>query len=182
MTMTAYTTTRNVYQRVFNRDYWHHRNAQKTLYGQFVRRGSLAFDIGANRGEVSQTFLELGARVVAVEPNPVLAAEIRRHLGRGVHVENAAAGARPGRAELHIGRDSGHSTLSREWLERVPTGDRWEGTLETEVTTLDVLIRNHGVPDFVKIDVEAYRRRRSSPASPLQSRRSASSIKLPTRK
>ncbi len=154
--MTAYRLARNVYQRLFNRDYWRHRQEQKDLYRMFVKHGSLAFDIGANKGEVSAAFLELGARVVAVEPNPELAREISRCYGRGIRVENAAVGAEPGRAELNLGRDSGHSTLSREWLERAPTADRWEGTVLTDVTTLDALIEKYGTPDFVKIDVEAY--------------------------
>jgi len=155
--MSLYRVTRNVYQRLFNRAFWRHRQQQKSLYRQFVAQGSLAFDIGANRGDVTETFLDLGAgTVVAVEPNPALADLIRHRYGNRVRVENAAVGAAPGVAQLNVGRDSGLSTLSQEWMERAPTSDRWEGTVATEVTTLDALIEKHGVPDFVKIDVEAY--------------------------
>ena len=154
--MTLYRATRNLYQRLFNRSYWQHRQAMKELYRGFVPPESLVFDIGANRGEVSEAFLGLGARVIAVEPNPALAEQIERHYGRDVQVEAAAVGARPGQAELTLGRDSGHSTLSQEWLEKAPTADRWSGTVTTEVTTLDALIDKHGQPAFVKIDVEAY--------------------------
>ena len=93
---------------------------------------------------------------MAVEPNAELADLIGRRYGSRVRVENAAVGAEPGVAQLSVGRDSGHSTLSKEWIARAPTSDRWEGTVATEVTTLDALIEKHGVPDFVKIDVEAY--------------------------
>jgi FkbM family methyltransferase len=156
--MTAYRFARNLYQRLLNREFWRHRQAQKSLFQQFVKPGSVTFDIGANRGEVSETFLDLGARVVvAVEPNPALAEELVRRYGKAIRVENAAVGATPGRAELILGRDTGHSTLSEEWIERAPTDDRWEGaSVRTEVTTLDALIEKHGRPDFVKIDVEAY--------------------------
>ena len=154
--MTVYRATRNLYQRLFNREHWRYRQAQKALFEQFVKPTSLVFDIGANRGEVSETFLALGATTVAVEPNPALAASIARHHGRGIHVENVAVGAQPGRAELNLGNDSGHSTLSTEWMERAPGADRWHGTVSTEVTTLDALIEKYGSPDFVKIDVEAY--------------------------
>jgi FkbM family methyltransferase len=149
---------RNLYQRLLNRDFWRHRQEQKALLRPFVSKGSTAFDIGANRGDVSETFLDLGARVVvAVEPNPELAEQIRRRYGDAIRVENAAVGAQPGQAELIMGRDSGHSTLSTEWVERAPTDDRWQGVaVTTEVTTLDALIEKHGSPDFVKIDVEAY--------------------------
>jgi FkbM family methyltransferase len=153
----TYRLARNLYQRLLNRDYWRHRQARRALYRTFVTTGSLVFDIGANRGHLSEAFLELGARtVVAVEPNAALANHIRRRYGRQIRVENVAVGAESGQAELIMGRDAGHSTLSREWLERAPTTDRWEGTVSTEVTTLDALIKKYGRPDFVKIDVEAY--------------------------
>src|SRR4249919_434049 len=127
--MTVYRVTRSLYQRVFNRPYWRHRQRQKELFRDFVQPEALVFDIGANRGEMTDAFLSLGARVVAVEPNPALADELVRHFGGAIAVENVAVGAEPGRAELHLGRDSGHSTLSEEWLGRAPTGDRWEGAV-----------------------------------------------------
>jgi FkbM family methyltransferase len=155
--MNTYRLARNWYHRLLNRDYWRHRQARRELFRPFVPRGSLVFDIGANRGEVSETFLELGARtVVAVEPNASLADDIRRRYGRQIHVENVAVGAEPGQAELIMGRDPGHSTLSTEWMARAPTHDRWAGTALIEVTTLDALVEKYGRPDFVKIDVEAY--------------------------
>lgn len=155
--MNTYRLTRNVYQRLFNRPFWRHRQQRRELYRQFVPSGSLVFDLGANRGDVTEIFLDLGAReVVAVEPNAELADLIRRHYGRRVSVETAAVGAKPGVAQLSVGRDSVHSTLSSEWMARAPTSDRWEGTVSTEVTTLDSLIERYGLPDFVKIDVEAY--------------------------
>lgn len=155
--MTLYRAARDVYQRIFNRDHWRHRQAQRALYRDFVSPGSLVFDIGASRGEISDAFLALGACVIAVEPNPLLADEIGRHFGPALTVENAAVGATTGHAELHLGCDPGHSTLSGDWLERAPTADRWQGaTVPTDVTTLDRLIEKHGAPHFVKIDVEAY--------------------------
>src|SRR5690349_1606371 len=38
------------------------------FYSQFVHKGDLCFDIGANIGDWSVVFLSLGASVVAVEP------------------------------------------------------------------------------------------------------------------
>jgi hypothetical protein len=39
-----------------------------TFYRNFIRNGDLCFDIGANIGTRTEAFLELGAKVVAVEP------------------------------------------------------------------------------------------------------------------
>ena len=125
--MTLYRAARNSYQRLFNREHWSHRQAQRALFRDFVVPGSLVFDIGASKGEMSDAFLALGARVLAVEPNPLLAEELARHFGPVLTVENAAVGATAGQAQLHLGRDPGHSTLSGDWLERAPTADRWQG-------------------------------------------------------
>lgn len=43
------------------------------MTSEFVRPRDLVFDIGANRSEYTRLYIALGARVVAVEPNPELA-------------------------------------------------------------------------------------------------------------
>jgi FkbM family methyltransferase len=116
----------------------------------FVPPGSLAFDVGAHLGTITSALLDLGARVVAVEPNPQLAALVRRRYR--VVVEEAALGAEPGRALLRLGRNDLHSTISKEWAARWP--ERFEGSRDVSVTTLDELIARYGTPGFVKIDAE----------------------------
>lgn len=154
--MIGYRIARASYLRFFNREYWEHRRQRCALYSRFVRPGDLVFDVGANVGNVSEVFIGLGARVVAIEPSPNLAREIRRRCGRRVTVETVALGAEPGHAPLLIGKHSGHSTLSAEWAHAAPTADRWAGTIEVPVTTLDLLFQRYGLPAFVKIDVEGY--------------------------
>lgn len=151
--MIFYRTFRNTYQRLLNRDAYRERLRRRAYFQPFVRPGDLVFDIGAHRGHYAETFRELGARVVAVEPNPSLAAEIRRHFP-GIAVVGAAVGAKPGTATLNIGRDDQHSTVSREWAAVHP--ERWQDTITVPMTTLDELILEHGEPGFVKIDVEGF--------------------------
>ena len=152
----VYRPTRNAYQRAFNRAHWRDRAALRELLRPFVPRGGFVFDVGANRGRLSELFLELGARVVAVEANPLLAARIKRCYGRAVTVEPVALGASDGTVSLHIGQRDGHSTVSSQWLETVNGDYRFVGTVEVPQTTLSELIARHGKPDFVKIDVEGY--------------------------
>ena len=96
-------------------------------------------------------YQDLGARVVAVEPIPYLAALIRRRFH--ATVEQAAVGATAGRLALRVGRVPNHSTLSPAYAERF--ADRLsDTTIDVEVVTLDQLVGRHGLPDFVKIDVE----------------------------
>ena len=44
--------------------------AMDRLYGAFLSPGDLAFDIGAHVGDRISSFRRLGARVVALEPQP----------------------------------------------------------------------------------------------------------------
>ncbi len=69
--------------------YYGHRKrnaAMDELYRQFVKPGDLVFDIGAHVGDRVGAFRRLGARVVAVEPQPALVrtlqAAVRPRQGR----------------------------------------------------------------------------------------------------
>lgn len=146
-----YRLARNTYQRILNRSHYNERKRLRDEFRPYTH--GVVFDIGAHRGHYAETFRELGATVVAVEPNPVRADEIRRHFP-GITVVQAAVGAEPGTATLNIGADDQHSTLSKQWAATHP--ERWTETITVPVTTLDVLIETHGVPALVKIDVEGY--------------------------
>jgi FkbM family methyltransferase len=151
-----YRSMRNAYQRTLNRSWWAERQRLRALFRQYVLPGELVFDIGANHGDYSEVFYELGGRVVAVEPNPALADAIRQcHGKRLVDVVCAAVSFAEGTARLHVAGDDQHSTLSEEWMAIAPETS-WRETITVPATTLDSLIRNYGVPGFVKIDVETY--------------------------
>ncbi len=134
----------------------------RTFYAQVVPRGGLAFDIGSHVGNRIRAWRALGARVVAVEPHPDLLRILRILYGRdeAVTIIAAAVGAREGEAMLLV--DHGNltvTTLSPEWAREVAedAGFRrthWQPVQTVPVTTLQALIAAHGVPDFVKIDVE----------------------------
>lgn len=154
----VYHPARNAYQRFLNREYYTTRVHDRAFFRDFVPEGGLVFDIGANEGRMTQTFAEIGASVVAVEPNPALAERVKARYGSSkVTVEATALGDADGVATLRLGRDSGHSSLSQDWQEAAgDAADRWDGSVEVPVTTLDALIARHGAPDFVKIDVEGF--------------------------
>ena len=140
------------------------RRRARAFYRQFVKPGDLCFDIGAHLGDRTGHFLALGARVVAVEPQPLPLAVLRRLYGGDPHLQIVAAalGAAPGEAELAI--DPANPTvasLSPEWRAQVKQlasfdNVRWREHRRVAVTTLNALIAAHGVPDFCKIDVEGH--------------------------
>jgi FkbM family methyltransferase len=136
----------------------------RIFYRQFIQRGDLCFDIGAHVGDRLAYFLSLGARVVAVEPQPRLMAGLKRRFGSDPRVIliDAALGSARGKAKLAI--DPAHptvATLSPDYIAQAGESHgfrrvRWREQVEVEVTTLDALIAAHGVPAFCKIDVEGY--------------------------
>jgi FkbM family methyltransferase len=132
------------------------------FYAQFVRPGDLCFDIGAHVGNRLWAFSKLGARVVALEPQPDCMRLLRRWYGRHAHVElvEQAVGAAPGTRTLFISeRTPTLSTISGDWIMAVKdtpgfAGVRWDRTIPVRVATLDELIACYGPPVFCKIDVE----------------------------
>lgn len=147
--------------------YWgdaRRRAALDRWYRRFVPRGGLAFDIGAHVGDRTASFRRLGARVVAAEPQPALARFLRRRFGDDPRVVLVAAaiGARAGRVTLHVNEANPTvSTASAAFLRAADgapgwSDQRWTRRLAVPATTLAALMDRHGVPDFIKIDVEGF--------------------------
>lgn len=134
----------------------------REFYAPFINPGDLVFDVGANIGSYSELFTELGAKVVAIEPNPRCCKTLRKLAKtRQVVVEEYAVGEEQGSAKMRICEQSALSTLTDRWYEKSQQSPllrdaQWLGEIEVEITTLDQLAKRHGVPRFVKIDVEGY--------------------------
>ena len=141
-----------------------HGPAMDRLYAQFVRPGDLVFDIGAHVGDRIASFRRLGARVVAAEPQPALVKTLRLLYGlnRNVTIEPVAIGREAGEIELSVNVDNPTvSTASADFIAAAAgapgwQGQNWDKRLRVPVTTLDALIVRHGVPAFIKIDVEGF--------------------------
>jgi FkbM family methyltransferase len=140
------------------------RRRMDRLYSGFVRRGDLVFDIGSHVGNRIAAFRRLGCRIVAVEPQPRLAALLLRCYGRnpGVAIEPVAVAAAPGTIELFV--NPANPTLTTASLDflaaaaRAPgwRSERWDRCLSVPAVTLDQLIARHGEPRFLKLDIEGF--------------------------
>ena len=133
------------------------------FYRVFLATGDLCFDIGANLGNRTRCFQHLGCRVVAVEPQSDCFGKLSKEFGGhpAIQLVRAAVGREMGHAMLHISPDHVLSTLSQSFIDGTTRSGRfasarWDRKQEVEMTTLDRLIADHGMPQFIKIDVEGY--------------------------
>jgi FkbM family methyltransferase len=140
------------------------RAAMDHLYSGFMRPGDLVFDVGAHVGDRIAAFRRLGARVIAVEPQPMLVKTLKLIYGRdgAVTIEPVAVGRAAGNLELKLNVDNPTvSTASDAFVAAADgapgwAGQTWTKSIRVQVTTLDALIARHGLPTFIKIDVEGF--------------------------
>lgn len=140
------------------------RNFYKSL---LEKHKPIVFDIGANVGDKSAIFCKYSTLVVAVEPDKTNNNLLHKRffLEPKVKVVHAAVSNKQGK-ELFYENSPGSpaNTLSSKWkgiLEN-PHANRFSKALtfpasyEVDTTTLDSLIQAHGIPYYIKIDVEGY--------------------------
>jgi len=134
------------------------------FYRGFMEPGDLAFDVGAHVGDRTASFRRLGARVLAVEPQPALNRLLHRLYGRDqdLAIEAILVGAAPGRTSMWLNTSNPTvSTASVDFIAAAKGAQGWDDQvwdtkIELPVTTLDRLIQAHGSPAFVKIDIEGF--------------------------
>jgi FkbM family methyltransferase len=157
-----YPAAHATYRALFNRGAEAQQARMGAFYSQFFQNGDVVFDLGANQGEYAEVFAAEGGRVVAVEPNPAFTMRLQA-FAREVDIRPvfAAVGDAPGTASLNVCSEPGFSTLvdpDVEWIQESPDYEtvRWTRTVEVPITTMDLLARDFGEPEYVKIDVEGF--------------------------
>jgi FkbM family methyltransferase len=131
-----------------------------SMYSGFVNAGDLVFDIGAFRGLITDILLSIGAKVVAIEPNPGMLASLKKKYegNPDVTVLNMGAGAEDCDLEFRVNEKMPQNcTFSESFIKDSRYSLRtWDKTIKVPVTRLDTLIEKYGTPQFIKIDVEGY--------------------------
>lgn len=155
----AFFPLRDTYRFVFKRGLWRAAKDRTEFYRQFVQPGDLVFDVGANEGEYTRSFLALGARVVAIEPQPQCLRLLRTIHNHRLSIEPVAVGEQVGTTSMRVCSDDGMSSLSDDWIELLGkryAHRRWSERIDVRLVTLHSIISKYGEPDFIKIDVEGY--------------------------
>jgi FkbM family methyltransferase len=135
---------------------------RKSFYSQFIKKNDLVFDVGANVGNRTEIFLSLGARVVAIEPQENCINVLRTKFGNNSMFDLYEGGmdSKRGKNKIRIANADTISSMSTSWIERVKKDVfkdySWDKEVEINVETLDNLIKERGIPKFIKIDVEGY--------------------------
>jgi FkbM family methyltransferase len=118
--------------------------------------GELAFDIGANGGIVANMLAPNFTRVVAFEPAGESFAHLVESAAENVTPDSRAVSEHAGdtRFDLRsiaigLGELVTGNSLDQSWGEAV-------GTRVVTATTLDDLMDEYGVPDFIKVDTEGH--------------------------
>ena len=138
-------------------------------FRRFAGAGGLFLDVGANTGSsaLSYRIFDRSSRILSLEPNPMLDAElrlVRRVIGRDFSYRFEAAGAGAGEFALYVPLYRGVPLTGEASLSREEAGENWTaeqlgiapGEIEIERVTVSVRpIDEHGLsPHAVKIDVE----------------------------
>lgn len=124
------------------------------------RVDDLIYDVGLNVGQDAEFYLKKGFRVVGIEANPVVADVARSRLSPtfGERLEIVTVGIGPSHEVLPFYVNRRHHEQST-FLKQFTNGATWDmglDVIEVRVTSIDDVIRKHGVPHYMKIDIEAW--------------------------
>ena len=133
---------------------------RKTFYSSFVKKNDLCFDVGSNMGNRIEPLLQIGAKVLAVEPQKKCYDFLKQKYGDKIILITKGLSDKNEVKKFYISDASPNSSFSEEYINAVKAtrykGYSWDEVAEVEMTTLDSLIETYGVPIFIKIDVEGY--------------------------
>jgi FkbM family methyltransferase len=136
--------------------------AQRQFYSALLGPADTVFDVGANVGQRAAIFASLCGKVVAVEPQEYCLRHLRSRFRSEskVVIVPVALAEKDGQGTLYESDSHTISSMSPEFIKevgaRVFAGNRWETGRTVAVRSLDSLVREHGRPHLVKIDVEGY--------------------------
>lgn len=130
----------------------------RRFYSQILKEGHLVFDCGANHGRYTQLYLELGAKVIAIEPHPSCLNSLKNIQSSKLSILPVAIADKEGTLTLMLCNEDEVSTLSTEFKEEYAKQEflNWDTQIQVATMTFDQLIESHGRPDYLKIDIEGF--------------------------
>lgn len=120
---------------------------------------NLVFDIGANIGKSADIFKNVSNKVICFEANPNLVKKLNGKFNNSnVIVDPRGVSNQSGKQIFNISSTNTISTFSDDWINnsRFKGATLWDNKQEVETTTLNSIIDQYGIPDYIKIDIEGY--------------------------
>ena len=124
---------------------------------EYAFNSRLIADLGMNNGDDTAFYLSRGFEVVALEANPGLCSSAGQRFAEAVgqgklKIVNAAIWDQSGEVTFHVNLDNDHwSSIETGWAGRDNSQTR---PITVRSMTLGELVAEHGVPYYLKIDVE----------------------------
>lgn len=132
----------------------------KEFHSQFINPYDTVFDIGANIGNYAQIYHELGAKVICLEPQPYCISKLKNKFrnNKDIVIVQKGVSDKEGMLELNLdSKNHATATFSEQFKSDGPFSNRkWDTKIKVPVTTLDLLIKEYGIPTYCKIDVEGF--------------------------
>lgn len=145
---------------VYLTDQYKLRKSRLAFYSKFISPGDLCFDVGANMGNRVSPLLKIGASVVAIEPQKKCIETLKEKFGNRITIIEKGVGEKEAVMDFYISSSHTLSSFSKSWIEKAKNGrfnaEEWSNKEIVPITTLDLVIKEHGLPHFIKIDVEGY--------------------------
>lgn len=143
---------------------WRNKKIKKyqKFYSQFIPPQSIAYDIGANIGDRTESLTRICKIVIAVEPLPFIIKKLKSRFkyNKKIIIEPFAIGEKESITDMYVSNIHTMSTLSADFIKNVY--DKWSAppiyqhTIKVKTVTIDQLIQKYSIPYFIKVDVEGY--------------------------
>lgn len=133
---------------------------REIFYKKFIKPNDLVFDVGANVGNRILPFINIGARVIAFEPQKKCRKILNKRFGKNITVVKNGVSNKIEKRTFYISNANTLSSFSKKWIDSVKNnrfnGLSWSPSEEVSMITLDLAISKYGKPSFIKIDVEGF--------------------------
>ena len=135
------------------------------FYINIIKSNYKCFDVGANIGTYSEVFLKLCKKCIAIEPNRELINIIKKNnnklIKRGkLQLIQAGLGSVCSEKDFFISSSHTISSFSKEWVEAIRpkmfSHTKIVKTEKVQMLTLDYIIENNFMPNYIKMDIEGY--------------------------
>jgi hypothetical protein len=104
----------------FIRNYQFNRRVAR-FYTQFLKKGDVYFDVGANHGNrispIIKHIRRRGGKIIAVEPQAECVAFLKEKFGNKITIVPKGLGEHEGELVMAISNDNRLSSFSTEWVE-----------------------------------------------------------------